>query len=285
MDEIINLYVSNMTKSINLVIKCKRLITILDLKKLVAKELDTYACLFRLTNGTNLEENLDVLLSDLNINNDDRLYFMNKLNIERAVLEVWFRQDGHNWHRNVGWCSDLPLSEWQGVTTNEKGKIIVLNFYRNNISVVPPEISQLTNLTTLVLQDNNISVVPPEISQLTNLTILDLSYNNIFILPIELSQLINLESLYLSHNNISLFPKELSQLTNLSVLGLSHNNLNLVPIEMSQLTELTWLHLSNNNLISVPSEFSQLTKLTHLYVISSNNNIAHRAFSITISKN
>jgi len=67
MEKIISLYISNMTKSINIVIKCKKLITILDLKELVAKELDTYACLFRLTNGTNLEENLDTLLSDLNI--------------------------------------------------------------------------------------------------------------------------------------------------------------------------------------------------------------------------
>ena len=42
MDKIITLYVSNMTKSINLVIKCEKLITISGLKKLVAKELNTY---------------------------------------------------------------------------------------------------------------------------------------------------------------------------------------------------------------------------------------------------
>ena len=100
MEEIISLYISDITKSINIVIKCERLITILDLKELVAKELDTYACLFRLTNGKNLEEDLYTLLSDLNINNEDKLYFMNKLNIERAVLEEWFRLDGHNWYRH-----------------------------------------------------------------------------------------------------------------------------------------------------------------------------------------
>jgi hypothetical protein len=61
----IELYVSNITKSINIVIKCKRLITILDLKELIAKELDTYACLFRLTNGTNLEEDLDLSLNNI----------------------------------------------------------------------------------------------------------------------------------------------------------------------------------------------------------------------------
>ena len=37
MEETINLYISNMTKSINVVITCKRLKTILDLKELIAK--------------------------------------------------------------------------------------------------------------------------------------------------------------------------------------------------------------------------------------------------------
>jgi hypothetical protein len=46
MEEKISLYVSNITNSINLTIKCERSITILDLKELVAKELDTYACIY-----------------------------------------------------------------------------------------------------------------------------------------------------------------------------------------------------------------------------------------------
>ena len=174
MEEIISLYISDMTKSINIVIKCKKLITILDLK-----ELDTYACLFRLTNGTNLEENLDTLLSDLNINNEDTLYFINKLNIERAVLEEWFRLDGHNWKRHENWCSELSLDEWQGVETNENGKITDLDLDDNNISSVPSELSQLTNLTNLDLSFNKLESVPSELPQLTNLTRLYLDNNNI----------------------------------------------------------------------------------------------------------
>ena len=192
MEEIITLYISNITKSINIVIKCKRLITILDLKELVAKKLDTYACLFRLTNGKNLEENLDALLSDLNINNEDKLYFMNKLNIERAVLEEWFRLDGNNWNRHTNWCSDLPLNEWRGVTTNENGKITVLYLSSNNISLVPSELSQLKNLTHLYLNNNNLCLVPSELSQLKNLTSLHLYNNNLTSVPSELSQLENL---------------------------------------------------------------------------------------------
>ena len=122
-----------MTKSINLVIKCKRLITILDLKKLVAKEFDTYPCLFRLTNGKNLEDNLETLLSDLEISNEDRLYIVNKLNKERAVLEEWFRLDGNDWKKPqyfrcnlpLNWCSELSLNDWDNIDTNEEGRVTI----------------------------------------------------------------------------------------------------------------------------------------------------------------
>jgi len=211
MEEIITLYISNITKSINIVIKCKRLITILDLKELVAKELDTHACLFRLTNGKNLEENLGTLLSVLNINNEDKLYFMNKLNVEKAVLEEWFRLDGHNWYHHTNWCTNLPLSEWQGVETND-GKITHLYLYSNNISSVPSELSQLKNLKNLDLSHNKISSVPSELSQLTYL---DLRNNNLTSVPSELSQLKYLD---LRNNNISSVPSELSQLTNLKMI-------------------------------------------------------------------
>ena len=239
MEEIINLYISNITKSISIVIKCTRLITILDLKELVAKELDTYACLLRLTNGTNLEENLDALLSDLNIKNEDKLFIMNKLNVERAVLEEWYRLDGNNWEDSENWCSDLPLNEWYGVNTNENGKITDLYLDNNNLCLVPSELSQLTKLFELVLSSNNLCLVPPELSQLTNLILLDLSNNDLLSVPSELAQLTNLKYLYLYGNNLSLVPSELSQLKNLTHLYLQLNKLSSVPSELSQLKNLT----------------------------------------------
>ncbi len=116
---------------------------------------------------------------------------MNKLNVERAVLEEWFRLDGHNWYRHDNQCTDLPLSEWYGVTTIE-GKVICLNLSSNNISLVPSELSQLKNLTLLDVSSNGISSVPSELSQLTNLTYLSLYGNDLSSVPSKLSQLENL---------------------------------------------------------------------------------------------
>jgi len=230
MEEIISLYISNITKSVNLVIKCKKLITILDLKELVAKELvakqlDTYPCLFRLTNGTNLEEHLDALLTDLNINNEDGLYFMNKLNVDKAVLEEWFRLDAHNWDFHDNWCSELPLSEWEGVDVNDEGRVTGMSLHGYGICLIPDEICMLQKLKYLYLSNNNIIEIPKDFSKSFNLEQLDLGANHISDIPSGFSKLHKLEYIYLSHNNISLFPLELLELSNLGKIFLTFNDI------------------------------------------------------------
>ena len=142
---------------------------------------------------------------------------MNKLNIERAVLEEWFRLGGHNWNLHTNWCSDLPLNEWYSVTTSENGKITGLSLNYNNIESVPSELSQLTNLKYLDLSDNNLCLVPSELSQLKNLKYLFLDNNYLTLVPSELAQLKKLTDLYFNNNNISSVPSELSQLENLTI--------------------------------------------------------------------
>src|SRR5258706_434210 len=63
-----------------------------------------------------------------------------------------------------------------------KEKSTSLNLNGNKIAEIPPEIGQLTNLTTLYLYNNALTSLPPEIGQLTNLTTLSL-YNNTLTSP------------------------------------------------------------------------------------------------------
>ena len=79
-------------------------------------------------------------------------------------------------------------------------KAMHLDLSYNQLNSLPLEISQLSNLTELVLHNNQLSSLLPEIRQLSNLTELYLSCNQLNSLPPEISQLSNLTELFLSNN-------------------------------------------------------------------------------------
>ncbi|MEH2082636.1 MAG: leucine-rich repeat domain-containing protein [Nostoc sp.] len=145
-------------------------------------------------------------------------------------------------------------------------KATVLDLSNNQLSSLPPEISQLSNLRRLDLSNNQLSSLPPEIGQLSNLTELYLYNNQLSSLPPQFSQLSNLTELYLDNNQLSSLPPEISQLSSLTWLSLYNNQLSSLPPEISQLSSLTELYLHNNQLSSLPPEISQLFNLTELYL-------------------
>ena len=121
-----------------------------------------------------------------------------------------------------------------------------LNLSNNNITQLPVEIGQLTQLTTLHLYNNKLTNLPAEIGQLTQLTTLHLSLNKLTHLPVEIGQLTQLTELILYGNNITQLPVEIGQLTQLTRLFLQNNNITHLPVEIGQLTQLISLHLSDN---------------------------------------
>jgi internalin A len=130
------------------------------------------------------------------------------------------------------------------------------------LSKLPVEICQLSNLTHLYLRNNQLIELPGEIDQLSKLTVLSLRSNKLSKLPIEICQLSSLTQLYLRDNTLSELPAEIGQLTNLTILGLSNNRLSELPAEIGQLSKLTTFDLSNNRLSELPAEIGQLSKLT-----------------------
>ena len=58
-----------------------------------------------------------------------------------------------------------------------------------DLTSLPPEIGELTNLTGLNLSDNQLTSLPPEIGKLTNLTELVLSGDRLTSLPPEIGKL------------------------------------------------------------------------------------------------
>ncbi|GBE92899.1 COR domain-containing protein [Nostoc cycadae] len=147
-----------------------------------------------------------------------------------------------------------------------KEKVTELDLSNNQLSSLPPEICQLSNLSWLLIHNNQLSNLPLEICELAGLTLLGLDNNQLSSLPPEIGQISNLISLSLGGNQLGSLPPEIGQLANLTDLYLHNNQLGSLPPEIGQLANLTELYLDNNQLGSLPPEIGQLANLTGLYL-------------------
>ena len=77
---------------------------------------------------------------------------------DREALVAFYNATGSpNWNGNKNWLSDMPMSEWPGVYTDDNGRV-----------------------TALWLQDIQLSgEIPPELGNLANLEVLDLNFNQL----------------------------------------------------------------------------------------------------------
>ncbi|EJS6044754.1 InlB B-repeat-containing protein, partial [Listeria monocytogenes] len=169
-------------------------------------------------------------------------------------------------------------------------KLELIQFNSNQISNLSP-LSNLTNLSVLILSDNKISDLSPlsgltnlkklqlsenqlsdltPLSGLTNLTFLDMNKNKISDIS-PLANLTNLTNLYMSNNQITNL-SALSGLINLVNLYLSENQITDIS-GLSNLTNLQMVYMHQNKIIDV-SPLSNLTNLESLYLsLNQINNI------------
>jgi internalin A len=112
-------------------------------------------------------------------------------------------------------------------------------------------------ITSLYLSGKQLTEIPSEIGQLTNLTWLDLQGNRLTSLSPEICQLTNLKELNLRGNRLTALPPEIGQLTNLTALYLYNNRLTSLPPEICQLRYLEEIYLDGNPLVSPPLEIAE----------------------------
>jgi Leucine-rich repeat (LRR) protein len=168
----------------------------------------------------------------------------------------------------------LPPEIWQ---LSQLEWLILSN---NQLTTLPPKIGQLSHLQGLWLYNNQLTAIPAEIGQLTKLEVLNLGDNQLTALPAEIGQLTKLQSLALCRNQLTIIPAEIWQLSQLQMLILSDNQLTIIPAEIGQLSQLQSLDLSNNQLTIIPAEIGQLSHLHTLWLSNNQRACIPRALNL-----
>jgi len=133
----------------------------------------------------------------------------------------------------------------------ESGKLDLCELQLTNL---PPEVFELTNLKELYLDSNQLAELPAEIAQLVNLRVLSLTDNQLTNLPPTIVELKHLEWLYIGKNQLENLPPEITQLPNLKVISLNKNQIKVLPETIANLPHLKVLSLYDNPLIFPPPE-------------------------------
>ena len=191
---------------------------------------------------------------------------------DREVLMLIFKStNGENWSEDSkeNWGSDLPLKEWEGVKTNEEGRVIKLSIYDDNITgSYPKEIAQLSELKELGLsagkENKELQPFPASMGDMTKLEYLGLtSYAKDIVLP-AFTKLVNLKKI-MFHIDGKL-PEGLSQLQKMeefSFIGLKGD----VPAEITKLTNLKHVYITGSELSgTIPSDIGNLKNLKLLNI-------------------
>jgi hypothetical protein len=139
-----------------------------------------------------------------------------------------------------------------------------IDLSRGSLSALPAEIGHLSSLRTLWLNDNNLLTLPPQLGDLDSLAVLNASRNCLASLPPEIGLLHSLRALTLAHNQLSALPSEIGDLISLEYLDLDHNCLQSLPQTIGGLVPLEILYLVDNELTTLPAGAAGLSSLVEL---------------------
>ncbi len=114
------------------------------------------------------------------------------------------------------------------------GRITDLDFGDADITIIPPEIDNLTEVRYFNFSSNhNIEVLPPEVFTLTKIYDFSITMNKITAIPSAIGNLVNIVSLYINENQLTSLPAEIGLLTKLDYLFAGGNDITTLPDEIT----------------------------------------------------
>ena len=184
-----------------------------------------------------------------------------------ALIALYRTTGGPSWTRNGNWLNGR-LRTWAGVSTNEAGRVEVLDLADNNLAgPLPSELGALTALRRLSLQRNRLTgPIPRQVGNLASLETLTLFLNRLSgSIPAEIGRIAGLRSLGLGENRLDgAIPVSLGNLVKLEQLDVNGNPLvGPLPDALGRLASLRSLHSYNTNLSGpIPLTFVNLGALS-----------------------
>ena len=173
---------------------------------------------------------------------------------ERDILIAFYKAtDGDNWKNNENWCSDKPLGEWYGVTTDGDGYVTSIYLSGSIVTSTGESVkfglkgnanlSNLSKLEGLYLSHNELTSIT--IDECPNFSGLQCHHNNLTKLNID-----GAESLHLDNNQLtSLDFSDSNKFAKLIYLQADNNQLS--TINLSACSNLSELSVSENKLTSL----------------------------------
>ncbi|MGB1243529.1 MAG: leucine-rich repeat domain-containing protein, partial [Chitinophagales bacterium] len=136
----------------------------------------------------------------------------------------------------------------------------------NQLSDIPENFENLTNLERFGLSGNQFTEIPNVIGTIPNLKQFFANYNQLSDIPENFESLTNLERLELSGNEFIEIPDVIWTLTNLYKLTISDNpQISFIPSDIGKLNKLTDLEIGFNQISTLPEAIWGITTLEHLY--------------------
>lgn len=176
-----------------------------------------------------------------------------------SLMAIFNALDGENWTNNDNWGSDRPLNEWSGISTDQSGRVMLIDLRDNNLrGTIPDEIGDFEHLLGLDLSSNpNLTgSIPETIGNLTQLRSLIINRHRLSgNLPDSMRNLVNLERWCMNG--------EVDPQTAETMSGID----GVFPQWIGELTKMIEFDLSWNHFTgTIPNDLSKLTGLNEFFV-------------------
>ncbi len=146
-------------------------------------------------------------------------------------------------------ANDIRNSVYDFITV-KNGRIdtLKLSYASPKLTVLPPEIGNVTNLVRLDVWDQNLTSIPSEIGNLVNLDYINFTHNSLTTIPAEIGNLKKLTQFYFHYNVLTSIPSEVGNLENIRVFWLHENELKSLPNSLTSLNAVTDFSINQNRL-------------------------------------